>query len=137
MPKELGEVLAYWSLDPGETLPPLHMQGQEATATAKMVQQACSLRHGFPLPRVSPGTQSPGAHLPSLVYHLVLLKHMSVQCFCYSKYLIIVQTLLLASQNSAWEWCLFSFVLKKTQKRSTNDCQISSAMIVVQRKAAH
>lgn len=35
-PKSWGEVLAYWSLDPGETLPLLHMQGQEATATAKM-----------------------------------------------------------------------------------------------------
>lgn len=79
-----GEILAYWSPEPDQTLPPLQRQGLgTALAPPRRDQQDHSLKHCLHLPELVPAT-------PSLVYCLMFLKHISVQRFCHSKYLIIV-----------------------------------------------
>lgn len=66
-------MLACWSLDPGETLPLLHMQGQEATATAKMGPAGLQPETPLSSSRVSPGhSVSRGSpSLPGLPFSVV------------------------------------------------------------------
>lgn len=65
--------MVYWSLDPGQTLPPLQMQGQEATAIAKTRPACLQPETRLSSSRVSPGhSVSRGSpSLPGLPFSVV------------------------------------------------------------------
>lgn len=83
-------MLAYWFPEPSQTLPLLQRQGLGmAPAPPRHSQHEHSLKHCLHLQSWSQPLISRDSP-PSLVYCLMFLKHISVQCFCYSKYLTIV-----------------------------------------------